>query len=287
MPTFRGRTGEFYSVVNEAIADFLEHGFDSQARLDKWLDLIARAARMALIPQAQLVKVLQDTLGQAYQRTVSDARLMKVHEGISRFTIAQVKPELRAELQRRILASANLITLNRDASIARTLQRFAGWASSVPPGGTAVADRRAIKKTVRKGIAGLPFEERRVIIDQSMKLVAAVNDIIATDGGAIAGQWHHIRSFPGYTPRPEHVARDGKYFLLRGSWAHKDGLVKPDRSNGFIDDVERVGELPYCSCSMRFVYALQDLPREMLTSKGKESLLEAKSKLRRLESVNG
>ena len=286
MPTFRGRTGEFYSVVNEAIADFLEHGFDSQARLDKWLDLIARAARMALIPQAQLVKVLQDTLGQAYQRTVSDARLMKVHEGISRFTIAQVKPELRAELQRRILASANLITLNRDASIARTLQRFAGWASSVPPGGTAVADRRAIKKTVRKGIAGLPLEERRCLTDQSMKLVAAVNDIIATDGGAIAGQWHHVAEGPpAYDSRPAHVARNGKFYVLRGSWAHKKGLIKS--VNGFTDDITLPAEEISCRCSYRFFYDLASLSRDMLTARGKESLLEAKSKLRRLESVSG
>jgi len=281
MPTFSGRNGEFYSVVNEAIADILEHGFDSQARLNKWLELIAAAARMSLIPQQQLVATLKDTLTQAFNRTLTDAKLAKVHEGVSRFSIANIKPELRAELDRRILSSANLITLNREASIARTLQRFAGWASSVPAGGTEVAKRAEVKKTVRKGIAALPFEERRVITDQGHKLAASINDLIAADGGAIAGQWHHIKSFPGYDPRPDHVARDGKFYLLRNSWAHKAGLVKP--VNGFTDEITQPAEEVYCSCSYRFRYALQDLPPEMLTAKGKRALADAKDKLRRSE----
>jgi hypothetical protein len=204
---------------------------------------------------------------------------------VGQFTLEQIKPHLRDELDRRILASANLIKLNRTASIERTLQRFAGWATSVPKGGSDIQNRTDIKKAVRRGIAGLPFEERRVIIDQGHKLASAISEIVAKDGGAIAGAWQHIkRGPPSYDSRPKHVARDGKIFLLRNSWARAQGLVKPDK-NGYTDDIEQPGELVFCSCKYRWIYALRDLPTEMLTVKGREALLAAREKIRRVENV--
>lgn len=274
------RTAEFYKVVNDAISDLLEHGFDSQQRLDTWLSRIHQAARQALVPESVLQRSLNDALAQIYQRTLKNGRALKVHPGVSQFTLERVKPKLRAELDRRILSSANLIKLNREASIARTLQRFAGWATSIPAGGTDVAKRKEVKESVRKGIAALPFEERRVIIDQGMKLAAAINDIIAVDGGAIAGEWRHVAEGPpAYQSRPDHVARNGKIYLIRDSWAQKDGLVKPGKP-GYTDQITQPSEEVFCRCSYRYIYALRDLPEDMLTAKGKLALKTAQAKLR-------
>src|SRR5207247_2394734 len=104
--------------------------------------------------------------------------------------IDQIKPALHAELERRIMASADLIKLNRKAAIEKTVQRFSGWATSVPPGGTRATDKKKEKDSIKKSLKSLPFEERRVIIDQSHKFVANLNEIVAKDGGAIAGRWH-------------------------------------------------------------------------------------------------
>jgi hypothetical protein len=275
-------SAEFFAVVTAAVNDLMEHGFDSQERLDGWLTRLQAAARRALIPEATLVRTLQDALGQVYARTVQTGKLMQRHPGVSQFTIEMIKPKLRAELDRRILASASLIKLNREASIARTLQRFAGWASSIPKGGTDVAERKEVKAQVRRGIAGLSFIERRVVIDQGHKLVAAINEIVATDGGAIAGEWRHVAEGPpAYDSRPDHVARNGKIYLIRGSWAQQKGFVKPG-PNGYTDDITAPGEEVYCRCSYSYLFALRDLPDAMLTSKGREALAEVRRKLKEM-----
>lgn len=265
----------FLEVVTEAINDFLAHGFDSKQRLEQWMARIYEAAHSALIPEATLQRSLQSALAQVFKRT--EKRLAVTHRGVSQFTLANIQPKLRAELDRRILASANLIRLNRNASIAKTLQRFAGWATSIPVGGPAEPDRAEAKKSIRKEITSLPFEERRVVIDQGHKLTAAINEIVAVDGGAIAFVWRHVMERgKGYQPRPEHVARNGKVYLLRHSWAREKGFVKPS-SAGFSDEITQPAEEPFCRCGGKFLYALRDLPAGMLTAKGKAALLEARS----------
>jgi hypothetical protein len=263
----------FSSVLNAAIEDVLRFGFDSKVRLDQWLTRLAAVIPEALASEATLSKDLKSSLRRVFARAMSKANLTKKHAGVGAFTIAQVKPKLRAELDRRILASADLIKLNRHSAILSTLQRLAGWISSVPPGGSDVQTRADVKKQVRRGIAGLPFQERRVIIDQGLKLNAAINDIIAVDGGAIAAIWRHVkRSDAAYDARPEHVARDGDVFLLRGSWADLKGLVK----GAYTDSIEQPAELVYCSCWYEFIYSLDEVPTEMLTAKGKQAYLEAR-----------
>jgi len=266
---------EFYALITEAVNDFIEHGFDSQERLDRWLRLLAEAARRALVPERVLARTLAESLTRVYDRTVQLGPVMRDNPSVGHFTLEMIKPKLRAELDRRILSSANLIRLNRDASIARTLQRFSGWATSVPIGGTEIAKRKEVKDKVRRGIAGIPFEERRVVIDQSHKLSAALKEIIAVDGGAIAGEWRHVNERPpAYAARPEHVARNKKFYLIRDSWAHKAGYVKP--INGYTDQITAPGEEISCRCTYRYVFNLRDLPADMLTAKGKEALLKAR-----------
>lgn len=261
----------FYEVVSAAVADLIEHGFDSQERLDRWLVELRRAAVGALVPEAQINDYLRESLEKAFKRALSPAALAAKHKGISAFTLEQIAPKLRQALDQRILASANLIKLDRTASIERTLQRFAGWASSVPAGGSAITNKRETAESVWRSIAGLPFEERRVVIDQGHKLSSAINDIIATDGGAIAMQWQHIVPGPHYDSRPEHLARDGKVFLIRGSWAQKDGLVKL-AGHQYLDQIDQPGEAVFCSCSGIYLYSLSALPPEMLTEKGYAAL---------------
>ena len=267
---------QFYEVLTAAINDMLEHGFDSQDRVDRWLGELERAARAALIPEYALTELLKNRLGTVFKRNATTGKLLKKNPGVGQFTLDMVKPKLRAELDRRILASAQLIKLNREQSIARTLQRFSGWSTSIPLGGTDVAKRKQVKQNVRRGIAALPFEERRVIVDQGHRLVAAVNEIVATDGGAIAGEWHHIpEGPPAYDARPVHVARHKKIYLIRGSWAHQQGLVKPG-SPGFTDEITAPAEEIFCRCSYRYLYSPSELPPGMLTAKGKLALLEAR-----------
>jgi hypothetical protein len=267
----------FSALLTDAIDYFVNNGFDSEQTLVEWLKKLGDSARASLAPESLLVRSLSKSLTDAYKRNTRPQALLKVHPGVSLYTLERLKPQLRAELDRRILASASLIKLNRKASIERTLQRFAGWATSVPKGGTVITNKRETRTEIRRGIAGLPFEERRVIVDQGHKLSAAVSDIVAVDGGAIIATWEHSNEGGGYQARPEHEARDGKVFIIRGSWADKNGYLK---GAPYSDTVEQPAELPFCRCHWLYGYTLRDVPASMLTAKGKEHLMEARAKLR-------
>jgi hypothetical protein len=266
-----GPTDSFFTVISRAVADLVEHGYDSEDRLAYWVRSIREAALRSLTPPAIMERALNDTLRALYRAQVERGAILRRHPGIARFTIEQVKPKLRTELDRRILASASLIRLNREQEIARTLQRFSGWATSIPPGGTEAAKRREVKEQIRKPLASLSFRERRVLTDQGHKFVANLSEILATDGGAIAGIWHSHWREAGYQFRPEHKARDLQVYLLRDSWAHKAGLVKPGEA-GYLDQITQAGEEISCRCWVQYLYALRSLPAEMLTEKGRAEL---------------
>ncbi len=206
----------FSELVTEAIRDFSERGFDSETRLTDWLTRLREAAEDEFVPERDLEDQLRRVFGQIYQRLIDRGEVMRLNPGVSRYTLERVKPRLRLELDRRILGAADLIKLNRAAAVETTLKRFAGWATSIPPGGTGGLDVRQTTKEVRRDLAHLAFRERRVSIDQGAKFAASLSAVLAKDGGAIAAKWrqHYTRN-----PRHTHKLRDGKIYLLRDSWA--------------------------------------------------------------------
>jgi len=272
----------FFEVVTDAIREFTEHGFDSVERLTFWTDRIRRAAVDSLTPSHVLEETLNKSLQGIYKQLIDDGQIVKAHVGISRYTIDRLKPKLRTELDRRMMVSRNLIKLNREQMIEKTTQRFAGWASSVPAGGSRVVETKDVKDNIRKALTSLPFEERRCIIDQSHKFVSSLNEIVAVDGGAIAGKWHSQFRRRGYQYRVDHKERDDKVYAIRGNWALEKGLMKAGPA-GYSDEITKPGEEVFCSCSYSWIYNIRDLPPEMLTRKGEEALAEVRAKIKAMQ----
>lgn len=268
----------FYSVVSDAIRYYEEHGFQSAEELQMWVERIRKAAIDSLVPESVLNEELSRTLGGIYKRLIDDGQILKAHQGAGRFTVDRLKPKLRNELDRRMMVSRGLIKLNREQMVEKTVQRFAGWASSVPAGGSRAVEVKDVKSNIRKALTSLPFEERRCATDQGHKFAAALNNIIAVDGGAIAMRWHSKWRQPGYNYRKDHKERDGKIYLLRSSWAKEKGLVKPG-PDGYYDDITKVAEEVSCSCQAEWIYAIRGLPPDMLTKKGEEELAAARAKI--------
>lgn len=268
--------GTFQEVLTQAVDDLVEHGFDSQERVDRWMRELRIAAEGSLVTAETLESMLRQAYATIYKRMVDRGGLVRYTPGVSRFTLEQVKPKLRAELDRRILASANLIRLNRKQAIEKTLQRFQGWSTSIPAGGTEQAVRRETKQAVRKSLSSLPFEERRVLIDQGHKLVASLSKIVAVDSGAIAGRWRSHWRQAGYDYREDHKERDDEVYAVRGSWALDQGLMKVGKA-GYTDAITAPGEEVYCRCYYVWIFSLRDLPADMLTEKGKRVLKDAKA----------
>src|ERR1700683_4812438 len=148
----------FYDILTDAINDLAEHGYDSAERLKYWMDEIALAAKGSMPPEQAMDEALREAMASVYRRLVDKGGALRMHPGVTRFTIEKVRPQLRAELDRRILASAQLIKLNRRQAIEKTLQRFSGWATSIPVGGSAESKKAETKRDVRKRMAGVPLE---------------------------------------------------------------------------------------------------------------------------------
>ncbi len=272
----------FDEILREAVSYYERYGFDDADQLAVWMAKLRAAMERELTPEWQMEKRLRDALGAILRREVDRGAILKRHAGVNRYVLDQVRPHLRAELSRRVVANAQLIKLNRAEEIDKTLRRFAGWATSVPKGGSEQVDVRATRKEIRKGFASLPFRERRVLIDQGHKLQAAVSDTVAKGGGAIAAEWESHYHQVNYDYREDHKQRaiDSKRrpFLIRDSWAMQRGYLAT-RGATFTDDMTQPGEEVFCRCKYKYLYHLRALPADMLTDKGREALAEARKRI--------
>jgi hypothetical protein len=264
----------FYDVITAAVSDIVTHGFDSQKRVDDWMKKIRQAALESLVPEREVEEAVKKTMKNLYQRMVVKHNILEYHPGLSKFTVDMVKPKLRNELDRAIMANASLIKLNREAAVETCVRRFAGWSTSIPVGGTEASKKQVIKSTIRKSLAQLPFEERRVAIDQGHKFVSSLNRIIAVDKGALGAIWHSHWRQPGYRYRPDHKERDLHFYVVRDNWAIKQGLMRvgPD---GYTDQITQPAEECFCRCTYQYVYNLLSIPEHLLTEKGRKALERA------------
>lgn len=275
----------FYETVAAAIKDMAKHGYDSQARLDHWRALIEKAAAASFVNMDEAERDIRKTMTLSYHRLVTKGGLLRTMPNISAYTLQRMSPILQAQLNQRIMTSIDLIKLNRPMAIAKTLQRFSGWATSIPEGGFPSDIRKSVYKPIQvrvelqKAMTSLPFEERRVIIDQNAKLMSAINTTVAVGNGAIAARWQSHKHQKNYDGRPAHNDRDGDVFLVRDCWAIDKGLVKRGAS-AYTDSIEQPGEYVFCRCSWIYIFDLRDLPSDWLTVKGKETLAEATAKVK-------
>ncbi len=265
---------QFTRKVREAVKFFLANGYTSREELERWQWYIREAAEGETAED--YAAVVSRRLTGSYEMEVNRAGALKRHPGISRFTVNYLEPKLRAELDRRILASVDLIKLNRQKAIDTTLSRFSGWASSIPSADSIAL--RGIQGTmletaghIQKSAEQLDYEARRVMIDQNHKLIANIDNVIATSNNAIAAEWHSHWRRPGYHYRVDHKERDLLVYLIRGNWAQKNGYVKPGPA-GYLDEITQPGEEVFCSCYVTYLYNLRSIPDYMLTQKGSKFL---------------
>jgi hypothetical protein len=261
----------FRALLLEGISKFAESGYTSEGELQEWLGRLHEALDRELPSDEESKKTLARILEGIYERDMRSGLVKRV-PGVSRYTLDRVAPYLRAELDRRIWAGADLIKLRKRAATQQSLQRFAGWTTSVPPRGFPRIPKNDLRDVVREigmPIASLKYERRRLAIDQGHKMMAATASVVAEGEGAIAAIWHDRGvEDRGYDARPEHLARSGKLFLIRDSWAIKDGLIRKGSAQ-YTDEIEQPAQLVYCSCTYEYVVHLQELPDKLLTAKGR------------------
>lgn len=267
----------FRATLDAALKE-LEAGPPSPERLEEWTARLREAAQRELGDPLRAEDQVRFAFETIYRRLVDQGKVVRYVPGVPRYTIEMVKPKLRAELDRRVAASVDLIKYNRAEAVDRTVRRFAGWASAVPPGGAEV-DLTEARKLARDDLAKYKYHRRLVQNDQGHKLIANVSEITAAGAGAVAGKWNsHFRD-ASYDARRDHAARDGKYYVLRDSWAYQQGLIT--KGAGFYDEITAAGEEINCRCWVTWVSSLRNLPPDMLTTKGREWVKAGDERARR------
>lgn len=265
----------FQETLTEAMREMADTGYVSEERVAYWQRRLREAAEAMMASDVQVEQMLRDGLRTIYERELASG-IYRHNPGLSRFTIDQIKPKLRPELDRRIQASIDLIKLNRPQSVDLMIRRFVGWSTSIPAGGSNQTERQKEKARIKGPLKDQSYEVRRLLIDQGAKMVSSINEIVAADGGAIAAIWHSHWRERSYNYRVKHKDRDLHYYLIRGSWAQVAGLIKPD-GYGYTDQITRPAEEVFCRCYYQYVYNLRQLPEDMLTVKGREALAQAKA----------
>lgn len=271
-----GRAQSFQQVLRDALRYIADFGFSDQARMEDILLRLRIAAERELGPSELADRAVRDGLGAIYGRLIDAGGIARYAPDVPRYTIAMVRPQLRAELDRRIMASADLIKLRRGEAIDKTLRQVSGWATSIPPGGISDESLRDVQKRVGDSLRQYRFEQRRVQIDQSAKLVANVANLVAVDNGAIAAEWHSHWRRPGYNYRKDHKERDGLFYAIRDSWAVREGLI--NKGAGYLDEITQPAQEPFCECFAKYVSSPRRLPPEMLTAKGREWIARGNAK---------
>lgn len=260
-------------MVRQAVADLLARGYQSAAQIEHWLGLIRAAAEREIGDEGRLDAETRRHLEALYSKLVERGQVLEQVPGVGRYTLAMIRPDLRAELDRRILASANLIKLHRREAIEKTLRRFEGWSTAIPQGGEGAIDKREVRAHVCKSAKDFRYERRRVAIDQGAKLVANIADIVAVGNGAVAAEWHSRWREPHYDYREDHKERDRRVYAIRDNWAIRAGLMT--KGAGYTDEMTRAGEEPFCRCSMQYILSPRQLPDAMLTRKGQQWIAES------------
>lgn len=167
-----------------------------------------------------------DKLWSTYEMQINRVKVLDRHPGLSRFTLDHMEPKLRSELDRRILASADLTKLNRTGTINKIVQRLSDWAVSTPVqgcvgGGLSSSLKNGVNYNyghIQKSALQVDFEVRRAMIDQNYKLIANIDSITAVSNDAIAAERHSHWRQTGHDCQEDHKEYDKMVYLTRGNW---------------------------------------------------------------------
>jgi hypothetical protein len=205
------------------------------------------------------------SLAGAFMKAIGQGRVERRHKGqVSKLTLDTLEPKLRTELERRMFAATALLDGDKKLALERIQQRFLGVATAGANPGEAQAAAKGVGKAARDARA----QERMIAVDQTKKLVATLDEVIAADNGSIGGFWDATWDIER-KHRPEHAARHDHFYVRRGSWADTEGMLR--HPEGYMDEWDMPGVLINCRCEYRYVYDLEDCPPTALTAKGRRA----------------
>lgn len=205
------------------------------------------------------------------------------HKGITKTSLNDLKPKFREELDNRVKISFNLMKNQEEELKQKIASRFINWVSidSKEVRGNTTSKQSLLNFLDFAKENGIAEDHAKFILqDQTRKMIASLDDLVAKENNAIGGIWHNrqdrrvVGNPSGIYPHAEskahgnHWEREGKFYIFKDSWAYQKGYVKGELYDNLEDG--GVGVAIGCRCRLEFIYDLRDVPYENLTKKGRE-----------------
>jgi len=144
-------------------------------------------------------------------------------------------------------------------------------------------------KALKSQISGIKFYIRQLVKwDERFNIMAPsfhseVKYIFALENNPIAAIWRcgwygrldsesEEEEEEEYPETCNHKERDGHVYAVRGNWALKKGFMKAGPA-GYLDEISRPQQELSCDCYLTWLFALRDLPTDMVTELGRSELV--------------
>lgn len=199
---------------------------------------------------------------------------------ITKTSLKDLRPQFKKELENRVQNSINYIKNKDNETKQRLASKLMTWLT---------VDSKEVRGNTTSKQSLLNFLDfakendiaenhaKFILEDQTRKMIANLDLIVASENGAIGGIWRNRKDkrvvgnpnglYPKGTPsHNDHWTREGVFYVFKDSWAKKRGLVKGEIYENLEDG--GVAVAIGCRCRLEMIYDIRDVPKENLTKKG-------------------
>lgn len=257
-------------ILNSTSGDLLEEG---QGMLRNEIANYFKAIRNP--------KEIYNFVNKGYSSFLKNAQ--SHHKGITKTSLNDLKPKFRKEIEDRVKISFNLMKNQEEELKQKIASRFINWVTidSKDVRGNTTSKQSLLNFLDFAKENGIAEDHAKFILkDQTRKMIASLDDLVAKENNAIGGIWHNrgdrrvVGNPSGIYPHAEskahgdHWEREGKFYIFKDSWAYQKGYIKGELYENLEDG--GVGVAIGCRCRLEFIYDLRDVPYENLTKRGRE-----------------
>lgn len=198
--------------------------------------------------------------------------IFDTHLGLATYKLSDLNNLFKKQYEAQINASLGLIRTHNDENMLKLKRRFYDWVTLKNTGD----DKEKLRKMVE-----LPKDKKTKFLlkDQTNKLAAGIDNIIANHYKPIAFQWktrndNKVVGKPGgVNPKVtdpkihgDHWARKDKFYYYPNNEYVKKGYLNLNNFAGSINNIkDGMPGIPIgCRCYAKFIYALEDLPKNLI-----------------------
>lgn len=197
-------------------------------------------------------------------------KIATMHIGLATYKMNDLNEDFRKQYKGQLLYSLGLIKSQNNANMEKLKNRFYNWVNLKQVGD----DKQKLKEMVK-----LPKQDKKIkfiLKDQTNKLVANMDNIIASKYNPIALQWktrndNRVVGKPGGLYPGKGSERHGDHWTRKDQYYYYENnenvkFLNTSKFKGKVSDIkDGMPGMPIgCRCYAKFIYTLNDLPKDMI-----------------------